>query len=159
MHTCHSLFLAILAQWLKSLRHFSCLFVLRKKHLRSAQWDIWKDTHWRVFIKADNHKKPKGLPMENGKIHCKIRKKYHALMKKTEASFCEHGKFHVPWLMRNIQKGLYNEILLMKHKYHKIHVSNIHALETRDCRTQESKQEFAGAWFESKRTLGVYIMI
>ena len=34
--------------------------------------------------------------MENGKIHCKIRKKYHALMKKTEASFYEHGKFHVP---------------------------------------------------------------
>ena len=61
--------------------------------------------------------------------------------------------------MRNIQKGLYNEILLMKHKYHKIHVCNIHALETRDWRTQASKQELAGAWFESKRTLGVYIMI
>ena len=76
-----------------------------------------------------------------------------------QVCFYEHGKFHVPWLMRNIQKGLYNEILLMKHKYHKIHVCNIHALETRDWRTQASKQELAGAWFESKRTLGVYIMI
>ena len=76
-----------------------------------------------------------------------------------QVCFYEHGKFHVPWLMRNIQKGLYNEILLMKHKYHRIHVCNIHALETRDWRTQASKQELAGAWFESKRTLGVYIMI
>ena len=76
-----------------------------------------------------------------------------------QVCFYEHGKFHVPWLMRNIQKGLYNEILLMKHRYHKIHVCNIHALETRDWRTQASKQELAGAWFESKRTLGVYIMI
>ena len=46
----------------------------------------------------------------------------------------------------------------MKRKYHNIYVSNIHALETRGWRTQVSKQDLAGAWFESKRTLGVYMM-
>ena len=49
----------------------------------------------------------------------------------------------------------------VKHKHHKISVSNVYVLETRDQKPRQTSRNWQepGLGQRSKRTLGIYIMI